>query len=429
MKNDQNPWPLPFEFPINWKHVLRPYFLAILAGWTIVLGFSLGWNLINERRESNVITEAIITTNLNEDLVFFRWVSKFGGVYVTNPNNSRDNPSLIDPSTPVLTTYEGKTLSLINPTNMTEQINALQKVSSGVESHLIGLTFGSSTSVPDEWEKQAFQALLQGKSQVSDIQTVNGIEVIRLMRPLKAEESCMACQTSNNFKIGQIVGAISVSMPLQPFTDSEARQEKTTIIAHLALYLLGLVILFFSSMTLQHQVLTRASVEEKLSYISTHDVMTGLFNRSYFEELTSNISLAGRYPVSVIILDVDGLKYINDVYGHAAGDELIQTTAKVIGSCFRSEDIVARIGGDEFAVLLPSTDDKTAQIAINRLHAAFEANNNQSKKFLISCSIGGATGERDLKLPQLISSADNQMYAEKKCKYQSKKNYHLTSII
>lgn len=85
--------------------------------------------------------------------------------------------------------------------------------------------------------------------------------------------------------------------------------------------------------------------EEKLHYLNTHDALTGLFNRSFFDAELERLTESRRYPISVIITDVDGLKEINDTYGHAAGDQIIKLAAKVLRHAVRPEDVVARIGG------------------------------------------------------------------------------------
>ena len=93
--------------------------------------------------------------------------------------------------------------------------------------------------------------------------------------------------------------------------------------------------------------------EDRLRFLSTHDVLTGLYNRAFFEEETTRMERGRHYPISVLMVDVDHLKITNDRRGHAAGDSLLRRAAAVLRAAFRTEDVVARIGGDEFAVLLP----------------------------------------------------------------------------
>ena len=119
----------------------------------------------------------------------------------------------------------------------------------------------------------------------------------------------------------------------------------------------------------------RKKVEDELRYLSTHDSLTGIYNRAYFEEEIYRFQHGRIMPVSVVMADVDGLKEINDQFGHPTGDELLRHAANVLKNAFRQEDVVARIGGDEFGVLIPAADLDTAQKSVDRIRKSLEAHN------------------------------------------------------
>lgn len=151
--------------------------------------------------------------------------------------------------------------------------------------------------------------------------------------------------------------------------------------------------------------------EERLHYLNTHDAMTGLFNRSFFDAELERLMESRRYPVSVIIADVDNLKEINDTLGHAAGDQIIKHTAKVLRHAVRPEDVVARLGGDEFAILLPQTisaDEVLLRIRQNREIIYFE-----DAALALRLSIGAATATDNSQLMDAIQRADSYMYKDK----------------
>lgn len=157
----------------------------------------------------------------------------------------------------------------------------------------------------------------------------------------------------------------------------------------------------------------RKQVEERLRYVSLHDSLTGLYNRAYFEEEIRRLD-GGRYaPVSIIVCDVDGLKQVNDVLGHKAGDKLLVSAAGVIKSAFRDKDVVARIGGDEFAVLLPYCPHSAAEKACDRIRANIESYNKNREGPPLSISIGCASGDGFGNMSALFKEADNEMYREK----------------
>ncbi|GBF35308.1 adenylate/guanylate cyclase [Desulfocucumis palustris] len=164
----------------------------------------------------------------------------------------------------------------------------------------------------------------------------------------------------------------------------------------------------------------RKQSEEKLKYLSLHDSLTGLFNRAYFEQEMERLEGDRHSPVSIIICDVDGLKLVNDTMGHHKGDELLKTASSIIRESFRSGDVVARIGGDEFAVLLPRSGPGVVERAIQRLRDELAGYNEQNPDLLLSISIGFATGKGEkVNMGDLFKEADNNMYREKLHRSQS----------
>jgi diguanylate cyclase (GGDEF)-like protein/PAS domain S-box-containing protein len=156
----------------------------------------------------------------------------------------------------------------------------------------------------------------------------------------------------------------------------------------------------------------RKQADEKLHYLSRHDVLTGLYNRAYFEEELARLERGRDFPVSVIIGDIDRFKVTNDVYGHAAGDKVLWDAAQVIKDAFRAEDLVTRIGGDEFAILLPNTDASAATQAVLRIQESIAAYNAAHKSCPLAISFGAATAETG-PLLETLKEADTRMYREK----------------
>jgi diguanylate cyclase (GGDEF)-like protein/PAS domain S-box-containing protein len=157
----------------------------------------------------------------------------------------------------------------------------------------------------------------------------------------------------------------------------------------------------------------RKQVEERLEYLSMHDVLTGLYNRAYFEEKITSLELEKAYPVSVVMGDMDRLKAINDSLGHAAGDELLRQTANLLRSAFREDDVVARLGGDEFAVILPGTDQATAERALLRLRRKLAQYNKTAEVLKVQLSMGVATAVEGMRVAEAMDLADKRMYADK----------------
>ncbi|MEZ0329403.1 MAG: GGDEF domain-containing protein [Dissulfuribacterales bacterium] len=154
------------------------------------------------------------------------------------------------------------------------------------------------------------------------------------------------------------------------------------------------------------------------------DGLTGLYNRSYHDvilkELKNN-AIKYQTPFSAIMIDLNGLKPINDNYGHEAGDKLIITTADMIKKLCRSDDIPVRLGGDEFCILLPQTTEQVTAIVADRIKNACENENlylSNGTVIPISLSIGYA-GSDAISVEDVIKTADERMYADKTRYYET----------
>ncbi len=165
-------------------------------------------------------------------------------------------------------------------------------------------------------------------------------------------------------------------------------------------------------------VTERTRATEKLEYVSTHDALTELYNRSYFNQEFERLEQGRQFPVSVVMVDLDHMKTINDNYGHAVGDKLLQRAAHLLMAAFRNDDVVARIGGDEFAVLLPRTKSSLADQKMVHIKELLQIHNRDIQGIPLSLSIGTATEEHGVSLSEILKAADDNMYLEKQSKQE-----------
>ncbi|MGB8930469.1 MAG: PAS domain-containing protein [Anaeromyxobacteraceae bacterium] len=162
-----------------------------------------------------------------------------------------------------------------------------------------------------------------------------------------------------------------------------------------------------------HDVTHRKTVEVQLRHDNVHDSLTGLHNRAFFDEELERLARGGMFPLSIVMADVNGLKTVNDTLGHDAGDALLRQAARVMLGAFRSEDVVARIGGDEFAVILPETTQAVAEEAIRRIMESPEIAAGR-----MSIAFGLATAVVNDQLAEALRLSDERMYQDKSTQKQ-----------
>lgn len=160
--------------------------------------------------------------------------------------------------------------------------------------------------------------------------------------------------------------------------------------------------------------------ERELRYMSYHDPLTGLYNRAFFENEARRAILSARFPLGLIVCDVDGLKIINDTCGHEAGDRLLKAAAKTLQQAIPDNVVLSRIGGDEFVVLMSNASKVEVEGVCQRIQQKIVEFNTGPKSFYLSISIGYAAGNGETdNIKELFTEADDNMYKAKLHRSQS----------
>lgn len=165
-------------------------------------------------------------------------------------------------------------------------------------------------------------------------------------------------------------------------------------------------------------------LEKKLRILTIKDDLTNLYNRRGLIELSKQqmkIAKRQKIPVSLLFADIDNFKKINDTFGHKEGDSILIETARILNKTYRETDIITRIGGDEFAVLLIGASEKDVDVIKNRLQENIDESNKKNNKHKLSLSIGIATSHPELinDIEHLLTQADKLMYEQKNSKKMS----------
>lgn len=165
-----------------------------------------------------------------------------------------------------------------------------------------------------------------------------------------------------------------------------------------------------------------------ISYLSYHDVLTGLYNRRFYEEEIRKVDVKANLPISIVMGDINGLKLVNDAFGHRTGDKLLKVAASSIQAMCRVNDIIARWGGDEFVILLPKTNKGAAEEIVKRikkLYSEKEINGIEG-----SISFGWDTKEQEKEdIIKILKNAEDDMYRTKTLENESVRSNMISTIV
>ncbi|MBL7218403.1 MAG: PAS domain S-box protein [Desulfobacteraceae bacterium] len=253
------------NFATKEEHPIRLgyYLLGTVALWSILIGLSLAWNLRTQK--SGILEAARIEarTAFDKDVVYRRWNTSHGGVYAPVTGITQPNPYLDVPERDIATPL-GKELTNINPAYMTRQVHELALKAYGIRGHITSLNPIRPANAPDPWETQSLKAFQTGLKEVSSVEEIEGNDYMRLMRPLLTEKGCLQCHAAQGYKLGDIRGGISVSIPMAPHMAIAQSYILALCVGHLLLWLAGLVGIGFGFRRLNQQIHKRIGVEEVL---------------------------------------------------------------------------------------------------------------------------------------------------------------------
>jgi diguanylate cyclase (GGDEF)-like protein len=399
------------------------YIWLISALWTCVIGGSLFWNIMQVKQKTIEIGKIQAQISYEKDLFYRRWNSVHGGVYVPVTKDTPPNPYLSHLPERDMETPSGKLLTLMNPAYMTRQVNELIKKEKGVGGHITSLNPLRPENSPDLWEKKALEEFEHGKDIVMSVENMEGKSYFRIMHPFITEERCLKCHETQGYKVGDIRGGISISIPMAPLYAIQQERINTLAIVHAVLWFLGISGLLFARQRLKASEKKEHNLVAELESLSIKDELTGLYNRrGLISMVTQQYSIAKRLrkTLMLVFVDLDGMKRINDLYGHQEGDNALKDTANILMDTFRESDIIARIGGDEFAVFGMVLEDKGLDIVTARINDKLEKCLGEHavhfiKPYKLSLSYGFAFAnpEKPFFFDSMLSEADQNMYLQK----------------
>ena len=164
---------------------------------------------------------------------------------------------------------------------------------------------------------------------------------------------------------------------------------------------------------ISRDITDRKKAEEKIRYLSFHDILTGLYNRAYFEEELKRLDTERQLPLTIVMGDINGLKTVNDTHGHFKGDLCLKRIADILKEAFRKEDIISKWGGDEFITILPRTSSADAKKIVKRIQPLCKKGSTAEIPLSISFGISTKKSPKE-SINSVIKKAEKRMYENKR---------------
>ena len=246
---------------------IRNYSWLLIMAWTILIAASCCWSISEHQRVLHKVAMAEARAAIGRDLLYRRWVSSQGGIYVQATEKMPSNPYLAHVPERDIRTPSGKTLTLVNPAYMTRKVYELaqeQKDSFIGRGHLTSLKPLRPENVPDPWEEKVLRSFEQGATEGSQIGEMDGQPYMRLMRPFVTDNSCLKCHAAQGYQVDDVRGGLSVSIPIQPLIDATRLQTAGTVTSHGLIWLLGLGVIGLGGRRLANAAQTQYQVEAEL---------------------------------------------------------------------------------------------------------------------------------------------------------------------
>ncbi|MDR1684899.1 MAG: response regulator [Desulfovibrio sp.] len=241
--------------PVQKHSGISAYVALLIVFWTAGVAASLFFNI--HRTYTYAEDSALIQarTAFEKDIVYRRWNSQLGGVYVKVTDKTQPNPYLADDPTRDIPGPGDIHLTKINPAYMTRLVHELGELKSGVRGHITSTLPIRAANNADEWEQKGLLSLEKdGVNEVAELQLMDGKEYLRYISPLVTEQSCLTCHAFQGYKVGDQRGGISVSVPMAPLRAGAAAAVTTLALSHGAMWIVGVLALALGGARLNRHI-------------------------------------------------------------------------------------------------------------------------------------------------------------------------------
>lgn len=405
-----------------------------LSTWIVLTSASLAWNLYELRRNTLETFRVEAQTLVEMAWSMIQWTAHHEQVYVPLTEWVPMQPAFAElPAMEVVTTC-GLRLTRMSHDVIIRQV-AEQAHFQGWGRKTVRVTSLqplNPINAPNAWERESLELFAGGKTERFALTGRGPDAMLKYMVPLRGTATL-----TQGYRAGDLWGGLSVREPAASRLAMIRPQLRGIIATHAGIFMVVAIAMLALLSRLrrqwvnldqlnaeQREIIARlAESEARVSAMAITDELTGLKNRRGFFRLAEQQLRAANLQKTklwFIFIDVDGMKAVNDQYGHSEGDRALTATAGILKNTFRESDVIARIGGDEFVVMITGTDESHGGVILDRLMSHLDLHNAATEQRFRRCLSAGIvyvnSGEKPWSVEELLKSADQLMYEAKRGK-------------
>lgn len=241
----------------------------MVLGSMVLLILGLWWNLADQWNDTRDVALSMARGALSRDVLYWRWNAHHQGVFTPLTPDNQPDPYMLNLPVRHVASDGSRSLVLVNPSQMNRRVQGKADPSLGLISRASSLSPLRPGNLPDDWERAALERIhlaqkAGGPEEVYEVVETGNHRELRLMRALKIEQSCLACHAAQGYHLGQVRGGLSVAVPLEPLLFMNQQQTKRTVVSHVALWLVGSLVMVLGAMALNRRINERDDAWAKL---------------------------------------------------------------------------------------------------------------------------------------------------------------------